>query len=160
MDQVDRFFDEKWGRLWDEAKNGMKFEDDVANEKLDTWKLSSPLFPIFLGRRLPVSRVRNIVAKHLLLDSKKRSTHILQNLTTKEKEKIRKIGRDINITFSTKIVQITQYQRLITITSDNLYTSCNKVSSLLILRDGGHAGRVKATHHIFDPKLIQFSLSN
>lgn len=62
MDQVDRFFDEKRGRLWDEAKNGMKFEDDVANEKLDTRKLSSPLFPIFLGRRLPVSRVRNTVA--------------------------------------------------------------------------------------------------
>lgn len=90
MDQVDRFFDEKRGRLWDEAKNGMKFEDDVANEKLDTRKLSSPLFPIFLGRRLPVSCVRNIVAIHLLLDSKKRSTHILRNLTTKEKEKIRK----------------------------------------------------------------------
>lgn len=90
MDQVDRFFDEKRGRLWDEAKNGMKFEDDVANEKLDSWKLSSSLFPIFLGRRLPVSRVRNIIAIHLLLDSKKRSTHILRNLTTKEKEKIRK----------------------------------------------------------------------
>lgn len=55
MDQVDRFFDEKRekrGRLWDEAKNGMKFEDDVANEKLDTWKLSSPLFPHFSWKKI------------------------------------------------------------------------------------------------------------
>lgn len=92
MDQVDRFFDEKRekrGRLWDEAKNGMKFEDDVANEKLDSWKLSSSLFPIFLGRRLPVSRVRNIVAIHLLLDSKKRSTYSTE-LDDKRKRKNKK----------------------------------------------------------------------
>lgn len=119
MDQVDRFFDDAVD--CGTAKNGMKFKNDVANEKLDTWKLSSSLFSIFLGRRLPISsREQNIVAIYSI---RRNIPHILGKKKKKKKGRKTIFGSDIVILFFQQKLSVQLLQIILKFTT---YYICSR----------------------------------